>query len=171
MRRATKILVPLLAAVVILPLIIGGFDAAANCEQSAKLMSEMQVDEILVTNDSGKIVSFDSHIADNRKKRANGYQHICEEVINKSTILFVYTRPTQGRFHMNNVEAPLDIGFFDDKGKLVRTMVMNTYADGNNKLYGPGSPFQFALEARVGFFDDHDISEKNSRLLLNSVNR
>ena len=171
MRIAPKIYIPLIAVIVILSFFINGFDAVADCSQSEILMSEMQVDEISVTNDSGKIVNFNSHIADNPKKRANGYQHICAEVINKSTILFVYAVPSNGRFHMNNVEAPLDIGFFDDKGKLVRTMVMNTYADGNNKLYGPGMPFQYALEARVGFFDDKEISEKNSRLLVHSINR
>ena len=171
MKIAPKFFVPLVAVIVILPFFIKGFDAVADCDQSEIQMSEMQVDEISVTNDSGKMVSFDSHIADNPKKRANGYQHICVEVINKSTILFVYAVPSNGRFHMNNVEAPLDIGFFDDKGKLVRTMVMQTYTDGNNKLYGPGSPFQYALEARVGFFDEHKISEKNSRLVVNSVNR
>jgi uncharacterized membrane protein (UPF0127 family) len=171
MRIALKIFIPLVVVAVILPFVIRGIYAAADCEQSEMSMSQMQLDEISITNDSGKIVSFNSHIADNPEKRANGYQHICEEIINKSTILFVYARPSHGRFHMNNVEAPLDIGFFDEKGKLVRIMVMKTYADGNNRLYGPGSPFQYALEARVGFFDDYDISEKHSRLLVHSINR
>ena len=130
----------------------------------------MHVEEISLLNDAGKIIKFESHIADNARERAEGYQHICEEVINKTSILFVYSQPVGGRFHMQNVKAPLDIGFFDRAGKLIRTMVMDTYDDGNKRLYHPRQQFQYALEARVGFFKAHMLSAGKARLVVHSVN-
>ena len=78
--------------------------------------------------------------------------------------------PLGGRFHMQNVKAPLDIGFFDGAGKLIRTMVMDTYDDGNKRRYHPGQRFQYALEARVGFFNEHKLSANKARLVVHSVN-
>lgn len=170
MKSPLKISALLVAAFLSLVFFIKGLEASANCKESEKIMSAMDVEEISLINDAGKIVSFESHIADDNKNRASGYQHICTDVINKTTILFVYSKSSYGRFHMNNVKAPLDIGFFDTRGKLIRTMVMNTYEDGNKKLYDPGLPFQYALEARAGFFDEYKLSEKKSRLVVHSLN-
>ena len=149
---------------------INGLETSAECKKSIERLSKMHVEEISLLNDSGKIIKLESHIADNTKERADGYQHICEEVINKTTILFVYSQPVGGRFHMQNVKAPLDIGFFDGAGKLIRTMVMDTYDDGNKRRYHPGQRFQYALEARVGFFNEHKLSANKARLVVHSVN-
>lgn len=145
-------------------------DAPEDCGQSLERLSKMQIEEIELLNDSGKIIKFETHIADDSSERAAGYQHICEDVINKTSILFVYSSPIAGQFHMRNVKAPLDIGFFDERGKLIRAMVMHTYDNGNQKIYDPGQQFQYALEARVGFFDEHKLSEGKAWLVLQSVN-
>lgn len=149
---------------------INGVEKPAQCEDSIERLSIMHVEEIALLNDSGKIIKFDSHIANSNQERAAGYQHICEEVINKTTILFVYAAPVGNQFHMQNVMTPLDIGFFDGAGRLVKTMLMDTYEDGNNRLYSPGQRFQYVLEARVGFFNEHKLSEGRARLVVHSVN-
>ncbi len=161
--KATRILLGLI--------IICAFQnsASSNCEESNLLMAKMEEKEIRLLNDLAKIISIRTHIADDGKKRAAGYQHICESVVNKSTILFVYGQPTVSRFHMNNVKVPLDIGFFDRLGILIHHEVMDVYGSGEHKLYSPGRLFKYALEARVGYFEENDLSPGKSRLVLYSV--
>ena len=54
-------------------------------------------------------------------------------------------------------------------GKLVSLMVMDTYDDGNSRLYSPDQAFQYALESRVGFFNELGMSPGNTRLVINSI--
>ena len=145
-------------------------DASAQCKTSLEQLAKMNVEQISLRNDAGRVIKITAYIADDNNKRAGGYQHICEDVINTTQMLFVYRQPIDGRFHMQNVQAPLDIGFFDSTGRLLSTMVMDTYADGNSRLYDPGQQFQYALESGVGFFNEHKLSMGKSRLILSSVN-
>ncbi len=142
-----------------------GILSAESCREVTEAVRAMHTEEVPLLNDHGKIVSFQSHVADDNTERAAGYQYICRNIIDTSTILFVYSQPVTARFHMRNVEAPLDIGFFDDKGKLFSVMLMQPYDDGDSRLYGPPQPFQYALEARQGFFADHNMSAGKSHLV------
>ena len=141
-----------------------------ECEDSRVRMAKMSVEGITLVNDTGRLKSIDTHVARSNETRAAGYQHICEAMVERTTILFVYPKEHLGRFHMQNVRVPLDIGFFDSEGRLLKVMLMDTYKDGNRKLYDPGVPFQYALEAPEGFFRGHKLSQGRSRLVLHSVN-
>lgn len=151
-------------------LYINGAGVSAECKASVERLSKMNSEEISLLNDAGKAIKLVSYIADDGSKRADGYQHICADVINKTHMLFVFPQLIEGRFHMRNVQAPLDIGFFDSTGRLISTMVMDTYADGNSRLYYPERPFQYALEAGVGFFNKHNLSAGQARLVVSSIN-
>ena len=143
MKTATKILscssVSSQASLLLCYFSSTGWGHPRNARSQLNAYRKCTSKKISLLNDSGKIIKLESHIADNTRERADGYQHICEEVINKTTILFVYSQPVGGRFHMQNVKAPLDIGFFDGAGKLIRTMVMDTYDDGNKRTLSSGS--------------------------------
>ena len=149
--------------------LIGSCNAEDDCIRTNNVFGSMHAQEISLLNDKGKIISFESMVADSSAQRAQGFQHICESVIDSTQILFVYSRPIKARFHMRNVKAPLDIGFFDSAGKLVGLMVMNTYDDGNRRLYSPNQEFQYALEGHVGFFSDFGMSTGKTRLVINSI--
>ena len=129
----------------------------------------MESARIVLLNAQRQRVELDSLIADDALERASGYQHICPEVIARTSILFRYAAPGAGRFHMRNVKAPLDIGFFDEGGVLIQSMVMRPYGDGDEILYGPMRTFQYALEARAGFFREKGLSAGASRLLLDTL--
>ena len=157
----------------IILLLLSGLDAfaqSAQCSDSIKRLSKMNIAEISLVNDAGKVLKLKSYIADDNSKRASGYQFICAGLINKTYILFVYPQPVSGKFHMQNVKAPLDIGFFDDTGQLISTMRMETYADDisalNPRLYHPGQAFQYALESRGGFFNAQGLSAGKARILV-----
>ncbi len=139
---------------------------ADDCQLSTPGMDSMEQLTISLINARGEVVPIKTHIADSEPERQAGYQFVCEEVINTSTILFFYSTPIVARFHMNNVKAPLDIGFFDLHGVLIHHEVMDIYRTEAKPIYGPDAPFQFALEARAGFFKEHQFIPGKSRLVL-----
>ena len=143
-----------------------GLLSTMSCREVTEGMRAMHTEDVSLLNDRGKVVVFQSHVADDDTERAAGYQYICANIIEASTILFVYPQPVSARFHMENVEAPLDIGFFDDQGKLFSVMLMQPRDDGDSGLYGPSQPFRYALEASQGFFVEQNLSAGKSRLII-----
>ncbi len=146
-----------------------GILSPMNCREVTAGMRAMHTEEVSLLNDQGKRIVFQSHVADDDTERAAGYQYICANIIDTSTILFVYPQPVSARFHMENVEAPLDIGFFDDQGKLLSVMLMQPRDDGDSGLYGPPQPFQYALEAAQGFFAGQNLSAGKSHLIIGKL--
>ena len=140
--------------------------AGASCVAITDGIASMQEQTVHLINDHGKDIALDVLVADDGFERASGFQHVCPEVIEETLILFRYPAEVNGRFHMQNVHAPLDIAFFDGQGSVVAVLLMETYSDERRPLYGPDGPFQFALEARVGFFGANDVSADASRLRL-----
>ncbi len=149
-------------------IIAGSMTDQNDCEESRLKMGQLEVRDIRVLDNFGKIRKISSHIADDPAEQADGYQFICREIISESTMLFVYPGPVNRHFHMKNVKAPLDIGFFDAKGGLFSILVMDTYADGNQRTYGPDRPFQYALEAPAGFFETNHLAPRKARLVIDS---
>ncbi len=130
----------------------------------------MHTEEVSLLNDRGQVVALQTRIADDEVERAAGYQHICENIIDSSSILFVWPKPIFTRFHMRNVKAPLDIGFFDTQGKLFSVMQMQPAGDdGDSQLYAPSQPFQYALEAGQGFFAEQNLSTQRTRLITSKL--
>ena len=142
---------------------------AAGCQASNRGMDAMEMREIQLLDAGGKLHVVEAHIADDGTERAFGYQYICKQIIDRTAILFVYRAPIRGRFHMSNVKAPLDIGFFDASGLLIDQQLMRPYADGESTLYSPDQDFQFALEARQGYFTEHNLVVGKTRLVRQSV--
>lgn len=140
--------------------------AQTDCQLETAAWRHMESSRITLVNDEGKKIQLEARIADEPLERAGGYQYICADVILRTAILFRYNAPTAAQFHMNNVKAPLDIGFFDEHGVLTQSMVMYPYTDGNTRLYGPMQSFQYALEAPQGFFHEKKMSAGSTRLLL-----
>ncbi len=145
-----------------------------DCRLSTHAFARMQIVRLTLQNDRQQRININSHIADEPSERAAGYQHICASVIERTSILFRYPATTAGRFHMHNVKAPLDIGFFDECGVLLQYRVMHPYsADAANQgaeiLYGAIQAFQYALEARRGFFKENQLSAGSARLLLETL--
>lgn len=105
-------------------------------------------------------------IADDPSERSAGFQHICPEIINTSSILFVFERPVITRFHMFNVHAELDIGFFSENGELneVIRMTPQKQSEPNLVTYGVEKEFKYALETRAGFFEENGLRAGNTTL-------
>lgn len=143
--------------------------AHAGCTVSNSGMRSMHGENITLFDRNNDLAVIWALIADDGFERSQGFQHVCGRTINTTTILFAYRQPVTAMFHMSNVQAALDIGFFDDQGVLFSIMRMKPYTGQSRPLYGPGQPFQYALEARVGFFTEKRLFEGRSRLVLDSL--
>lgn len=126
----------------------------------------MHLASVSLMKDNGPNTILRVRVADEPSERAAGYQHICPEIIKLSAILFVYERSTNRSFHMFNVHAELDIGFFDENGRLIQVIRMEPQtADGTPaSVYKSEEDFQYALETRAGFFADHKIYSRQATL-------
>ncbi|MEJ2177146.1 MAG: DUF192 domain-containing protein [Gammaproteobacteria bacterium] len=146
----------------------GASQAQNKCFNTTMGLSAMHQEQIVLVNDAGQHVELSVLVADDNYERASGFQHICPEIVDEVMILFEYPAATFGRFHMQNVFAPLDIAFFDAEGRLIRSLLMETYTEDSKPLYDPGKPFQYALEARKDFFREIGVQTTNSYLLPNN---
>jgi len=140
---------------------------AAECVSATAGLASMESETITLQADDDRRVDLMALVADDGYERASGFQHICPEVIETVLILFRYPAETAGRFHMQNVHAPLDIAFFDSQGRVVSVQRMETYTESAQPLYGPDTAFRYALEARAGFFAELGLSESGGRLIVN----
>ncbi|MGI9317220.1 MAG: DUF192 domain-containing protein [bacterium] len=147
-------------------LVVGVVEAQSKCVKTTMGLSSMHKEQITLVNDTGQRIALFAFVADENYERASGFQHICPEVVDQVQILFSYDAEQVGRFHMQNVHVPLDIAFFNAEGRLIKSMLMETYSEDFKPLYSPGAPFQFALEARQGFFSEIGVNSENSFLLL-----
>ena len=139
------------------------------CVPTTQGIESMTEEIIQITNKDGEVLDLKVLLADDHRERAAGFQHVCPDVIQSTLILFKYDQEVYGKFHMNNVHAPLEIGFFDDQGILFKSMVMDVYEGDYRPVYGPVSRYQFALEARVGFFAEHRLLDEQSRIDVNKL--
>jgi len=138
----------------------------AQCVLATPQLEHMQQAQIRLQDTSQKWMTINAYIADEPVESAAGFQHICQETIDDTFILFVYSRPYLGRFHMQNVYGNLDIAFIREDGVVLSIQQMRAEPPGlpvKPQLYGPTQPFMYALEAREGFFAESNIEVMQSR--------
>lgn len=137
-----------------------------TCKFATPAWKKMEIKRISIEKGNGEVVKLRSRIADETDERSAGYQYICPEIIKISSILFVYSQPVDFQYHMFNVYDSLDIGFFSEIGDLisVQRMEPQVESDPNAKYYSSSKPYQYALEVRPGFFEEHGIEAGNAKL-------
>ncbi len=137
---------------------------AADCRLTTPELEAMHTAELRVSGRDGAVVEFAVKVADDAHERAAGFQHVCPETIRRTPILFVFKRPVMIMFHMQNVRAPLDIGFIDPWGRLAEILPMMIDQAGARRYYRPSGPIRAALEAHAGFFAKHGMSVGHTRI-------
>ena len=131
----------------------------ADCEMDNPALQAMQPIEVMIEIDSEKTVKVDALHADDHYERSQGFQRVCAARIESTAILFDFGARVMPAFHMNNVVAPIDIAFIDQRGKIESIQSMQPYSStGLKPLYQPSRPVVAALEVAPGFFAHHGIS-------------
>lgn len=140
-----------------------GFEGPCQIETEA--LRKMEAQPALLVGPNNKQLKIQVKVADDEDERRAGFQHVCPQTIGQTLMLFRFPRSTSVTFHMKNVHAPLDIGFFDERGVLVTVRLMRPYISGGERpVYPSGQPVRAALEAPQGFFLDNGISSGAWRL-------
>jgi uncharacterized membrane protein (UPF0127 family) len=72
---------------------------------------------------------------------------------------FVYSQPVRVPFFMKNTLIPLEIAFYDERGRVVRVLDMEPCTTEPCPLYDAGTTFVGALEVNRGFFRQIGLRE------------
>ncbi len=168
-RGAPAIRAAALLWVVLLSGCTSGLALRGDCRSSTDAWEEMQTKSVRLVNDERRSVWITTKVADDAVERAGGFQHLCPEHIEAGYILFVFERGQSAAFHVWNVHAPLDIAFISADGRFLDVVQMQEHSDTARRVYGVDAPYRYALEARRGFFADHALSPRRSRLDVSTV--
>lgn len=146
-------------------LLLASLNAAADCRRTTSALDAMAEAELVMAG-PGRFVKLAVRVADDHRKRAAGFQHICPETIESTAIYFEFEQPRRPSFHMRNVKAPLDIAFIDAAGVIVSIQRMEPYVLGAQqyRTWGSTGEVAAALEARAGYFADAQITEGGWRI-------
>ena len=112
-------------------------------------------------------------VADTGSERAAGFQYICPEVAEHTSILFLFAQSHVPSFHMNNVYMPLDIAFIDEQGKIRDIQTMNPIVLGKKnqpRFWSPKTPVNAALEVKGGLLDQLGVTVDEWSVTLSSDN-
>lgn len=74
---------------------------------------------------------------------------------NNHGMLFVFTEPRQVSFWMKNVSLPLDVGYFDSKGRLIEQYALYPYDE--TPIFSKSHDIQFVLEMKRDWFEKNQI--------------
>ncbi len=136
------------AIVLLIVFLVFGFSSSLPKE-----FNEMEMRKLKIVKQDGDGVEFPVRVADSSEERAAGFQNIPANIIGQNPMLFVFDSEVRIYFHMQNVSVPLDIAFAGPAGKISDVMRMEP----GQKLYEPGRPFLYALEAAEGTFEKFGI--------------
>jgi uncharacterized membrane protein (UPF0127 family) len=106
-------------------------------------------------------------IADDPEERRRGLMGI-ERLPADEGMAFVFTEPVEGTFWMKDTLVPLSIAFVGQDGRIVGIRDMEPCAAEPCPHYGVDEPFVLAIEANLGWFDDHGV-EAGDRAELRAV--
>jgi uncharacterized membrane protein (UPF0127 family) len=70
----------------------------------------------------------------------------------KAGMVFLYSQPHRGAFWMKNTLIPLDIAFYDGRGRILRILTMQPCRRDPCTVYDPNVAFRGALEVNAGSF-------------------
>lgn len=74
-------------------------------------------------------------------------------------MLFVFEYPKRATFWMKNTAIPLDLGYFDEKGRLLE--IHQLYPFDETPKYSKNDRIKYALEMNQGWFKSHRIKSSD----------
>ncbi len=132
------------------------------CPRWRQAFAAMPV-EMITLESRGRTIALRARVARSGEPQAAGFQCATREEIAKNFILFDFGEEVHTQFHMQNVPAPLDIGFAKADGTIFAVLQMEPSP---TALYGPLGRFRYALEARRGFFESQGFRQGETRLVM-----
>ena len=121
--------------------------ALADAHAASKPFKGLTATRIRVGNRTLRVV-----VADQNDERIQGLRRRADIGPYKG-MLFVFDAPTATSFTMSTVKTPLDIGFYDRRGRVVDRLQMQPCPSTSEALcarYQPSGSFSYALETLPG---------------------
>ncbi len=135
-------------------------------------LKAMPQGSIQITNDEGRNITLQVRIADTNEARTAHFKKSGVQTIQDNIILMTYTSDMSTRHNVQNVKAPLDMGFFRADGTLVNTAATQV---GSSATYGPitgtENRYRYVIVAPEGFFQKNGITANGGALLQVSTLR
>lgn len=104
-----------------------------------------------ITTRSGARVVLQVEIARTRAERQQGLMGR-GSLAAKAGMVFVYRSDVTGGFWMKNTLIPLDIAFYNARGRILRIITMTPCRRDPCRIYSPGVAYRAALEVNAGSF-------------------
>jgi len=82
---------------------------------------------------------------------------------------FVWPEPEAGTFWMKDTFIPLSIAFVDEGGTVIDVLDMQPCETDPCPTYGVDEPYVLAVEANLGWFDDHGVEAGDRAELRTSL--
>ena len=95
-------------------------------------------------------------VADETGERQHGLMGIRHLPADQG-MAFVWPEPIEGTFWMKATLIPLSIAFVDEDGKVIEVLDMQPCETDPCPTYGVNGPYVLAVEANLGWFDDHGV--------------
>jgi uncharacterized protein len=72
-------------------------------------------------------------------------------------MVFLFEGPTDDGFWMKDTLIPLSIAFWDEEERIVAMLDMHPCRASPCQVYSPGVTYVGAVEANLGYFDEHGV--------------
>jgi uncharacterized protein len=95
-------------------------------------------------------------VADDAGEQRRGLSGI-EQLPGNEGMAFVWQEPVGSTFWMKDTLIPLSIAFVDETGRVIDVLDMQPCESDPCPTYGVDEPYVLAVEANLGWFDDHGV--------------
>jgi uncharacterized membrane protein (UPF0127 family) len=95
-------------------------------------------------------------IADSEAEREEGLMGRTSLGANRG-MAFLWDEPVESSFWMKDTLIPLSVAFWDERGRIVGLADMQPCREDPCPTYGPDEAFVGAVEANLGFFEQHGV--------------
>jgi uncharacterized membrane protein (UPF0127 family) len=120
-----------------------------------------------ITTRSGAKVVVQVEIARTSAERQRGLMNR-RTLPAKAGMVFVYPQAVSNGFWMKNTLIPLDIAFYDSRGRILRILTMQPCRRDPCKVYDPGVSYRAALEVNAGSFRRWEV-KAGDRILVRTT--
>jgi uncharacterized protein len=107
-------------------------------------------------------------LADDPQERRKGLMGI-EELPADQGMAFVWPGPVDSTFWMKDTLVPLSVAFVDESGYVIDVLDMQPCETDACPSYGIDEPFVLAIEANLGWFDEHGVGAGDRAELQSGV--
>jgi uncharacterized protein len=95
-------------------------------------------------------------VADEADEQRRGLMGV-EDLPADQGMAFVWSEPVGSTFWMKNTLVPLSVAFVDETGHVIDVLDMEPCEEDPCPQYGISEPYVLAVEANLGWFDDHGV--------------